>query len=318
MRRVVIYGTCAAVSPTELSSSTSRTFQWRQHTRELANGTAQNVGVWDAALCVLCKPQPVQVLIYTIPITRTPYPRQADASTADEMGVDLDEHGNITKSGREDMAAEMAHLEQHAPGGGIIAGGNENNAPEFPDPSLFVLRGRVITTWEQSKVRCVLASVSRPTSHCTYTHNLGNRCICIWHRTLGRLLTSAACQLQLNVHPRASLSRSSEEKSPTHSTRPPAQTHLNQPTDQPRPPTATATRCDTWKAALDACWSETEAWLTGMGCPQPGVEMARAEWDRQAADTDWCGDNHPRAFYEWVNNDYGCCSEALLEMFARQ
>jgi hypothetical protein len=72
------------------------------------------------------------------------------------------------------------------------------------------------------------------------------------------------------------------------------------------------------KAALDACWGETESFLTEAGCPPSGVEMARAEWDMQAADCNWCGDNHPRAFFEWVNNDYGCCSGALLEMFARQ
>jgi hypothetical protein len=123
--------------------------------------------------------------------------------------------------------------------------------------------------------------------------------------------------------------------SPTH--RPPPPPPPSPPTHRPPPPspptttTANITTITTFptttyhhskstlaKAALDACWGETESFLTEAGCPPSGVEMARAEWDMQAADCNWCGDNHPRAFFEWVNNDYGCCAGALLEMFARQ
>jgi hypothetical protein len=63
---------------------------------------------------------------------------QADASAAEEMGLELDDQGNITQAGQEDPAQN--------------ANGGNDDACDEPDPALFVLKGRVLTTWEQSKV----------------------------------------------------------------------------------------------------------------------------------------------------------------------
>ena len=63
---------------------------------------------------------------------------EADASAAEEMGLELDDQGNITQAGQEDPAQN--------------ANGGNDDASDEPDPALFVLKGRVLTTWEQSKV----------------------------------------------------------------------------------------------------------------------------------------------------------------------
>lgn len=69
---------------------------------------------------------------------------QADASTAEELGIALDEEGNVVAGDHEQANDEGDE--------------NDDGMPNEPDQALFFLQGKVLTSWEHSKVMHAISS----------------------------------------------------------------------------------------------------------------------------------------------------------------